>query len=428
MASAVECLENQERVKITDDGYVFVHDLLIRSQEVGDFLARAVPEEREKRLVDAAVVGAACLERATTTRDIEFQRAQIESQVRLVEGEVAKIPGRVEEALRKRMGVKNGQLLAPMATIVSTTEKVLKARLDSIHDFLRKEIDPSKAGSTLGRSIKAITELLDGKRDGSIQKVLAQAVADVTDSDGALVGVMQKVLDAKLKPLREEMNRLGKEVRAQQAVDTALQTTTKKGIAFELEVLPTVQCWGRMVGAVVDHVGNDRKPGDILVTFKDCSLLAGELVIVIEARDDTTRRGRKRIADDMTAALKTRGGDYGIYLGKSMSALAREVGDWSEGQCSAGPFVATTADNLLTALRFVLVETRLRALLEEQPEADTAAIQKEIDRIRTAMRRARTIKTKSSGIQRGADAIVSEVDELAREINAALADIEEALQ
>ena len=44
------------------------------------------------------------------------------------------------------------------------------------------------------------------------------------------------------------------------------------------------------------------------------------------------------------------------------------------------------------------------------------------------MRRARTIKTKSSGIHRGADAIVSEVEELVREINAALANIEEALR
>jgi hypothetical protein len=176
------------------------------------------------------------------------------------------------------------------------------------------------------------------------------------------------------------------------------------------------------------HVGNDRQPGDILVSVTDSSLHVDEFIIVIEARDDKTARGRKRVADDMTTAMKERKALYGLYVSKTQTGLAKEIGDWSEGRCAQGPFVACTAENIVTALRFALVDSRIRALREVQPEADTSAIQQEVRRLRTAARRLRTIKTKAGSIHKGADAVGEEASQLQREMSDALAAIENAVR
>ncbi|MBN1491500.1 MAG: hypothetical protein JXA69_16430 [Phycisphaerae bacterium] len=157
---------------------------------------------------------------------------------------------------------------------------------------------------------------------------------------------------------REEVSRLRGEIQSQEAAAEALAGTPVKGVDFEDEVRATVQCWGRMVGAAVDQVGPDRKPGDVLVTLDHELLSTGGLKIVIEARDESSPRGKRRIADAMDKAMRARGAGYGIYIAKTSAGLAREVTEWSEGRCSQGPYLATTSNNLLTALRFAVVDGR----------------------------------------------------------------------
>src|SRR5262249_24445108 len=156
----------------------------------------------------------------------------------------------------------------------------------------------------------------------------------------------------------------------------------------------------KFAGAAVEHVGADRQPGDIVVKVQDHSMPMNPLVIVIEARDESTPRGKKPITDDLGKGLATRGGHFGIYLAKTHAGLGKEIGDWAEGRTALGPYIACTVNNLITALRFAILQTRLQALRNARPEADLSAIQGEVDRARTALRRIRTIKTKAGDITR----------------------------
>jgi hypothetical protein len=240
--------------------------------------------------------------------------------------------------------------------------------------------------------------------------------------------VVRKVVEESVKPLTTRVDELAKEIRGNEAASAALEQTPAKGRPFEEELLPIVQAWALMVGAEVDHVGPANQPGDILVVLDSSRMAATDLRIVVEARDEQCARGKKRILDDMAAALATRKADYGLYVARSASGLAKEIGDWAELECAHGPVIACTAEHLRTALRFAVVQHRLRQLKAATPKADVVAIQAEVERIRSALGRIRTINTKATSIRTGADAITSEATELKRETSEALYVIEEALR
>jgi hypothetical protein len=153
-----------------------------------------------------------------------------------------------------------------------------------------------------------------------------------------------------------------------------------------------------------------------------------DLRIIIEARDDQSARGRKRILDGMATAMATRAAQYGIYIACTASGLANEIGEWAELQSAQGPVLACTAEHLRTALRFAVAEHSLRQAKRATPEADAARIEAEVARIRSALARIRTINTKASVIRSGVDAIGDEAAELKREITESLGAIDDALR
>jgi Trp operon repressor len=50
-----------------------------------------------------------------------------------------------------------GQVLAPMATLVSTTNTIIHERLRTVQTLLDGEIDPRRPDTTLGKAIATIT-------------------------------------------------------------------------------------------------------------------------------------------------------------------------------------------------------------------------------------------------------------------------------
>jgi hypothetical protein len=107
--------------------------------------------------------------------------------------------------------------------------------------------------------------------------------------------------------------------------------------------------------------------------------------------------------------------------------LAKEIGDWAEGQCNSGPWVACSRENLLTAVRFAIVQQRLKEMKQSQPEVDAGDIKAQVDGIRTCIRRIRTIKTKVTNIKDAAGDIENESESLRREIEGHLSEVEGAL-
>jgi len=334
----------------------------------------------------------------------------------------------VQDELLKKVGAGDGQVLKPLADATEAASRMVRERISELKQLFVDELDPAKDSSSLGKALRTLTDLLDPGRKDSVQGCVEKAVEQVTGADGALAKTVKSVVAEAIKPLKEEVDSLAKEIRGQQAAAEVVGQTTAKGRPFEEELLPVVQLWASMVGAEVDHVGPDNQPGDILVVIDSSRMAAFDLRIVIEARDDQSGRGKKRILDDMAAALATRKADYGLYVARSTTGLAKEIGDWAELQCAHGPVIACTAEHLRTALRFAVVDHRLRQLKAATPEADVAAIEAEVSRIRSALGRIRTINTKATSIRTGADAITNEATELKREISESLSVIEEALR
>jgi hypothetical protein len=180
------------------------------------------------------------------------------------------------------------------------------------------------------------------------------------------------------------------------------------------------------VGASVEHVGPDNEPGDIIVSLKDSNSKSGAIRIVIEARYESTRRGRKQIAADIEGAMANRQCQFGLYISKTQAGLANEIGDWAEGRCAQGQFIACIADHVVVGLRFIVLQAHAQSLRASRPDFEFTAIEAQIERIRTTLRRVRTIKTKAGSIRNSADGVVQEADDLRREIDDALGAMEDA--
>jgi hypothetical protein len=149
--------------------------------------------------------------------------------------------------------------------------------------------------------------------------------------------------------------------------------------------------------------------------------------IVIEARARENRWGRARISEEMQAALTQWNGNCGIYVSKDQTGLAGEIGEWSELSCESGPIIACVTEHLRTALRFAVVDARLREAARAREEVDMSTVTAQLGRFRTALNHLTQIKRKVTDIRTNLQGIDSEADEMRTEIDDAMRQIEAAL-
>lgn len=63
-----------------------------------------------------------------------------------------------------------------------------------------------------------------------------------------------------------------------------------------------------------------------------------------------------------------------LYVGRTPAGFAKEIGEWADGRCQSGPFVACVDGLLESALRYVVALVRLDDLQQAHREVDSAAI------------------------------------------------------
>jgi len=408
-----------------DETKISVVQLEIHKPDIVSYFKRVPEGELTAAFIRAVEVGTFCLERANASQDLEFVRRQIESLISSVEQRVSRMPSEVESALMKRIGAGDGQVLAPIQLLVNQTARATSDRLAELKTMVN-DVDPTKEGSAASRVVKNLKDLLDVNRTDSVQAILAAAVRGLTTADGVLAKTVQTTVEGCLKTVRDEIDSLAKEVRGQDAATEALNQTTAKGRTFEEEVVLGLQGWAQHVGAQLEHVGTDNRPGDVTVRFDEHGL--APLTIVIEARDRQSPKGRKAISDIMGPAMSERSAGAGIYLSRERQGLAGEIGDWAEGQCGNGCFVACTFEHLITAIRFLAVYKKLSDLRTTQQDVDGPTITNQLNRMRTALDRIKNINRKSNDIRGSAAEIESEAALLRSEIREALTTVEESIK
>jgi len=107
--------------------------------------------------------------------------------------------------------------------------------------------------------------------------------------------------------------------------------------------------------------------------------------------------------------------------------LAQEIGDWAEGVSESGYWIATTHPFLIIAIRFLVIQQRLNKLRSFESELDVTAVEQQIQQIRTALGRIRTIKKSLTEVGKGVAVIKAEADALTTDIQSALKSIEQTL-
>lgn len=411
-----------------DADLVSVDGLKFTNDDVADALEKMDPRERRDELVKMIEVGQHCLERASNGKDTDFVKRQLEKLVGTVIKKVGPIPETVQAELMKKIGVKDGQVLQPLMDSTEKASKTIKDQLVDMKTFVEEKLDLSKDSSAAGKVIKTLNDMLDPDRKDSVQGTLEDAIKNVTGEDGVLSKSVKSVVSESVKPLKEELDLLAKEIRGKEAAEQVVQETTKKGPSYEHKVVEELQPWAKATGAEVDHKGPDNKPGDVVVTLSNTSVCGVDLCLVIEARDRKDPKGRKAISDDMTTKMAERSANAGIYLTKTLAGLSKGIGDWAEGQSEHGPWVATTHEHLHTAVRFLIAMKRIAAMKKGSPEVDSALIESQVETVRTTLARIRTINTQVGKVKKSAEEIKTEADTLRDEIRESLNSIEEALR
>jgi hypothetical protein len=410
---------------VVGDSSMTITQLLIHRKDLVEYFKKIPDAQLIDAFISAMEVGTFCLERANAAQDLDFVRRQVDSLIGVVEKRVAVIPTEIERALMSRIGISEGQVLAPIQSMVAQSVKVTSDRLSDLR-LMVTEVDPSKEGGAANRVVKNLRDLLDPNRNDSVQATIGSAVKSLTSHDGALARTVQVTIETALRPLREELDSLAKEIRGQEAAVEALAQTTAKGKTFEEEIVASLQPWARCVGGQVQHVGTDNQPGDIIVEIKEG--LTVPMKIVIEAKDTQSPKGRKAIADVLVAAMAERGANAAVYLSRERHGLANEIGEWAEGECSCGSYVACTYEHLTTALRFLIAQRKLSELRASHQDVDSESILAQIARVRIALDRIKNINRKTNEIRGCAGDIEVEAATMRTEIRDALTTIEENMK
>ncbi len=415
------------RIEILE-GSVRITDLEVHKPDVAAYL-RSVPEaEVETAIVRAIEVGVFCLERAQGGQDLDFVRRQIDTLLAKVQTAIEGLPEETRKELLGRIGTAEGQVLAPIQSLVNEVSRAATDKIKEVKALLDQEIDPSRESSTLGRSLRTVKDLLDPKRTDSIQGSVNAAIKTVTDEGGSLAKSVREVVATAVRPLTEQVDALTREIRGADAAAEALAQTIEKGSTYEEAVVVRLRSWSEAVGAEITHVGPDSRPGDVLVVLTETSVPASALRIIVEARDRERGLGRKPISDLLAKAMTEREARAAVYVSQSRDGLAKEIGEWAEGACDSGPFVACTNEHLVTAVRFLIAMDQLSQARAKTAAIDVSAVGAQLGRIRTALRRIMVINTKVTDVKSGADAITVEATALRTEIQSCLNQVEEALR
>ncbi|WP_190945740.1 hypothetical protein [Nostoc flagelliforme] len=392
------------------------------------YLQQFPQSEYEDICRDAFELGFLCLQTAQTRHGNELIKQQMESLLVEFQQAVKVIAESFQQELINQVGTENGQLLAPLQNQINLTSAILTEKLNSVSTLLTQEIDPARETSVVGRFLFSLRQLLDAKRSDSIQGAFKAALINATKENGTLAAAVKDVVSESVKPLTEQVEKLTREIRDQQVTQQVLEQTTAKGINYEELVVVELRNWAKLSGVEVEHIGRDGDTGDILVKFTSKSLAVIELSIVIEARKRPSKPfGRQAITQHLQLAMMRRSANSAIFLSYSREGLAQEIGDWAEGVSESGYWIATTHPFLIIAIRFLVIQQRLNKLRAFESELDVTAVEQQIQQIRTALGRIRTIKKSLTEIGKGVSVIKVEADALNADIQSALKSIEQTL-
>lgn len=410
------------------DNCIIIQNLEIRLFDAVAFLQQIPEHEQKAACINAFEIGFFCLQRVHHFDDVEFVRREFDYLLAELERAVAVIPQALSKNLASKIGTENGQLLAPMQAQILLTKAVIAEQLESVKILFQQEIDISSDTSSLGGVMNKIQNLLDPNRIDSVQGVLIEYLKNLTSESGLLPKSVKAVVEEAIKPLASEVDQLAQEIREKELVQSVLEQTISKGAIYEEVVLAELQKWSKTCGAEISYVGDENRPGDILIKLSSHSVIGTDITIILEARNRESQRwGRRNISRHLETAMAKYEADAAIFLSRSLRGLGKDVGELGQGENKYGFWVATHHEMLHVALQFLILRQQIVSQQTFNSQIDGGAIESQVQRIESSLKHISQINTYLTDMEKNSEGIREQAKALRKEIRSSLDSIMAAI-
>lgn len=414
-------------VRIEED-IVVLNGLRLEDNHIARFLTGIPEDDRERTVAQAIRLGILCLERVNINQNVDFVKNQVTEMLGVMKTAV----GGFGSEIIAKVGTEKGQVLEPVSKAVIDAKKDLEAKIKSVQDLLINDVDPDRKTSTVAKALQSVKDLVDPQRTDSIQSKLEEAIKSATSEKGAIATTVEAVVGKALAPLAKEVEELGHLIRgdekAEAAAEDIIEQTTLKGKRFELEIVGRLTPLALAIGLKVQHLGEDNQPGDILVTVPSVSAEDHEETIIIECKDEASEIGETGIRKIMDECISHRNARAGIYLRKDPNTFAKHIREWFEGSGEFGPWIATSQEYLMLAIRQLRVMMRLQTIQKTQPQVDVTSALGQAERIRRALKDVAQINKKVTSIREDSEEISGYARGIKMEVDSALLELENSLR
>lgn len=415
------------QIEVLEDS-IIIQNLEIRLFDAVNFLQQIPENEQKAACINAFEIGFFCLQRVHHFDDVEFVKREFDYLLAELQRAVALIPQALEKNLASKIGTENGQLLAPMQSQINLTRAVIAEQLESVKNLFQQEINISEDTSTLGAVMNKIQNLLDPARIDSIQGVFVESLKNVTTESGVLAKSVKSVVEEAMKPLASEVDKLTQQIREQELVQSLLEESIAKGGIYEEIVLAELQKWAKTCGAEISYVGDENRPGDILIKLTSNSVVGIDITIILEARNRESQRwGRTKISRHLESAMARYEANCAIFLSHSNRGLGKDIGDFGQGECQYGFWVATHHDMMNIAIQVLILRQQLNSQKTFSSPIDSAAIKAQVERIELSLNNVTKINTNLTNMEKNTDGIRDSAKALKNEIRSSLEAITQAI-
>lgn len=422
-------MTDETKIQLVTDGVV-LENLTVPSRDAWKFLNESPQDEWASRIVRAIEIGVWALQRALDSGSMDFVKNQAKEILGEVEGKLQALPESVESGLRGQMGTDEGQLLRPVRDLIekakTDAETVIRDVKTDVENLYKEHLDPGREGSTIAKKIRTIEQLLT-PGPGSVPDKVEEAIATVTSADGTLAQTVKALVTDALQPYRDDLSNIVKVITEHDAITSIVERTTLKGHSFQERVYQELLRAFGQSGCVVENIGGDNKTGDILLSFTE-----GDrehkfaYKIIVEAKDETGKnKGVTALNDILAKAMDRRDAAAAAFIAPP-EAFTNETRYWHQGHVDQGPWVSTTPENAVEAVRFLRIKLHL-GRGGGTDEVDMEAAEKNLRVIHDTLRKKQAVLTQLDHITSAASSAEDLIEDIHKSIDGAAKSLEVAL-
>ncbi|AVH63820.1 hypothetical protein [Nostoc sp. 'Peltigera membranacea cyanobiont' N6] len=231
-----------------------------------------------------------------------------------------------------------------------------------------------------------------------------------------------------MKPLASEVDKLTQQIREQELVQSLVEESIAKGAIYEEIVLAELQKWAKTCGAEISYVGDENRPGDILIKLTSNSVVGIDITIILEARNRESQRwGRTKISRHLESAMARYEANCAIFLSHSNRGLGKDIGDFGQGECQYGFWVATHHDMINIAIQVLILRQQLTSQQTFNSQIDGTAIEFQVQQIESSLKHITQINTYLTETEKNSEGIREQAKALRKEIRSSLERITQAI-